>query len=119
MRAQPRVSELILGCESRDERNEWVEVLDQTIRQAVQDDKWIGISGRYVMGPPDIIAFPDCMGVLGKLGRRFKTWSKRFCVLKDACLYVYLGAEEQVNSTPFYFDCLRYRPRDEVFFVIL
>lgn len=115
MRAQPRVSELILGCESRDERNEWVEVLDQTIRQAVQDDKWIGISGRYVMGPPDIIAFPDCMGVLGKLGRRFKTWSKRFCVLKDACLYVYLGAEEQVNNSPFYFDDKSYRSRDEVF----
>lgn len=78
-----------------------MEVLDQTIRQAVQDDKWVAISGRHVMGPPDDIPFPDCIGVLNKLGRRFKTWSKRFCVLKDACLYVYLGGDEQVRASLF------------------
>ena len=45
------------------------------------------------MGPPEAIFNPDCSGHLGKLGRRLKTWTRRFCVLKDACIYFFSSEE--------------------------
>lgn len=35
----------------------------------------------------------DCRGFLLKLDGRSKTWKKRFCVLCDACLYLYVDKE--------------------------
>ena len=35
----------------------------------------------------------DCRGFLLKLDGRSKTWKKRYCVLCDACLYLYVDKE--------------------------
>lgn len=32
---------------------------------------------------------PECTGYLLKIGDRHKTWRRRYCILKDACLYYY------------------------------
>lgn len=32
---------------------------------------------------------PECSGSLMKCARATKTWQKRYCVLKDACIYYY------------------------------
>lgn len=38
---------------------------------------------------------PDCFGYLSKCGRTVRTWKKRYCVLKDACIYYY----KNINSS--------------------
>lgn len=38
---------------------------------------------------------PDCFGYLSKCGRTVRTWRKRYCVLKDACIYYY----KNINSS--------------------
>ena len=35
------------------------------------------------------IRSPDCSGYLFKQARAMKRWRKRYCVLKDACIYYY------------------------------
>jgi tripartite motif-containing protein 2/3 len=31
----------------------------------------------------------ECSGTLLKCGRTTKTWQKRYCILRDACIYYY------------------------------
>lgn len=47
------------------------------------------ISSRRIQQSPASIASPDCFGFLHKLGARWHQWKRRYCVLKDACLYLY------------------------------
>ena len=45
---------------------------------------------RCLSAPPTKIPQPDCAGTLSTLTHhRGKTWKRRFCILKDACLYFY------------------------------
>jgi len=36
------------------------------------------------------IKHPDCHGYLLKVGNHRRTWRRRYCVLKYACLYYYV-----------------------------
>ena len=38
---------------------------------------------------PSAVLGPDCYGHLHKLSPRWHRWQRRYCVLKDACLYIY------------------------------
>ena len=38
---------------------------------------------------------PDCSGYLYKQGRVISRWRKRYCVLKDACIYYYKNANSK------------------------
>ena len=41
------------------------------------------------------IRSPDCSGYLFKMGRATRRWRKRYCVLKDACIYYYKNASSK------------------------
>lgn len=57
-------------------------------------DSWLKSKIGYLKFPTRSIPYSDCSGYLMKLGARWRSWVKRYCVLKDACLYFY----DDVNS---------------------
>jgi hypothetical protein len=76
----------LLSADSQDGLNGWLAVLGHTVEQS---DPWLDSSSRNLKLPPSSIVRPDCAGYLMKLGIRWRSWTKRYCVLKDACLYFY------------------------------
>ncbi|XP_019618795.1 PREDICTED: tripartite motif-containing protein 3-like [Branchiostoma belcheri] len=52
-------------------------------------DVWLDISMNNVRLPALSIPEPDYHGYLSKLGYVHKVWRRRYCVLKDGCLYYY------------------------------
>lgn len=53
-------------------------------------DVWLEMCTQNIQLPPASMASPDCVGHLMKLGHRAKEWQRRFCLLKDACLFFYV-----------------------------
>lgn len=68
-----------------------------------QKDELLDISKRRVQQAPASITAPDCFGFLYKLGARWHQWKRRYCVLKDASLFLYHDTEAQqaIGSTAF------------------
>uniref|UniRef100_A0A0P4WAZ4 PDZ domain-containing protein n=2 Tax=Scylla olivacea TaxID=85551 RepID=A0A0P4WAZ4_SCYOL len=86
---------LHLAAHSEDARNRWGQVITQAAVEAAQKDELLEISSRRVQQPPASITMPDCFGFLFKLGARWHQWKRRYCVLKDASLFLYHEAEAQ------------------------
>jgi len=51
---------------------------------------WMDVSSHNVSVPALSIKNPDCHGYLVKVGNHRRTWRRRYCVLKYACLYYYI-----------------------------
>ena len=66
-----------------------------------QQDEWLDLCSENALLSPAAMASPDCLGHLMKLGHRATEWQRRFCLLKDACLYFYpdLSAASALGTT--------------------
>ncbi|XP_032595376.1 uncharacterized protein LOC6566876 isoform X2 [Drosophila grimshawi] len=83
---------MYVAADSDELANRWLNLLRQA---ATQDNQWLDKSARCLYQSPASIVRPDCFGYLLKLGSRWCGWSKRYCVLKDACLYFYQDANSK------------------------
>ncbi|PVD32691.1 hypothetical protein C0Q70_08136 [Pomacea canaliculata] len=76
--------------ESRDEMTQWVIALvDAAARCKKRKESFLSVSSHNVGLPALEVRRPECSGYLQKVGNRHKTWRRRYCILKDACLYYY------------------------------
>ncbi|XP_061182899.1 uncharacterized protein LOC133191188 [Saccostrea echinata] len=82
--------------DSREEMIKWISALNEAATRAREKkDAWMDVTAHNVGLPALDIKKPDCSGYLSKCGGTVKTWRKRYCVLKDACIYYY----KNINSS--------------------
>ncbi|XP_033640520.1 uncharacterized protein LOC117300807 isoform X1 [Asterias rubens] len=80
---------------TEEETSRWAKHITEAAKPQNTSDIWIDISTHNVGLPALSIKNPDCQGFLNKMGAVRKSWKKRFCVLKDACLYYYKDMDAQ------------------------
>ncbi|XP_068081098.1 serine-rich adhesin for platelets [Anabrus simplex] len=80
---------LHLAADADEMATRWLAVISHSIERNKQVDEWLDISNRNMKLAASAVQQPDCFGYLMKLGHKWKAWKRRYCVLKDACLYFY------------------------------
>lgn len=84
---------LYLAADNASAMSRWTEVISAAIHDSQKvEDAFLEETKRNLLLSPNAVPDPDCFGYLVKLGTQWKAWSKRYCVLKDACLYFYQDA---------------------------
>ncbi|CAG5128361.1 unnamed protein product [Candidula unifasciata] len=77
-------------ADNRDQMTEWVSALTEAAaRSKRRKESFLSVSSHNVGLPALHIMKPDCAGFLGKLSPSKRTWRRRYCILKDACVYYY------------------------------
>ncbi|XP_031355100.1 uncharacterized protein LOC116179448 [Photinus pyralis] len=94
---------LHLAAESDQGVAKWIEVLSHAVEKSQMTDLWLEQTRKNLHLACNAIQKPDCFGYLVKLGNQWKSWSKRYCVLKDACLYFY---QDLTSKSAFGVACL-------------
>ncbi|GFS14705.1 pleckstrin-like protein domain-containing family A member 6 [Elysia marginata] len=81
--------------DNRDQLTDWVRALTEAAaRSKRRKESFLSVSSHNVGLPALDIRRPECSGNLTKLKPTNRSWCKRYCVLKDACMYYY----KDVNS---------------------
>ncbi|XP_012267447.2 beta-1-syntrophin isoform X2 [Athalia rosae] len=99
--SKPGAPTLHLGADTEDAANRWATVIKEAVEKNNQGDTWVNASLRLQQMPPCTIQRPDCFGYLSKQQQAFQSrefgssWSRRYCVLKDAVLYFYDDANAE------------------------
>ncbi|KAF5280043.1 hypothetical protein FQR65_LT03298 [Abscondita terminalis] len=86
------VQSMHLAADSDQGVVKWIEILLRSVEKFQAADVWLEQTRRNLILAASAFPKPDCFGYLVKLGNQWKSWSKRYCVLKDACLYFYQDA---------------------------
>lgn len=80
--------------ETEEDMNSWAKAITEAAWKKTSADVWLDISTHNVGLPALSIKSPDCRGFLIKQGNVHKSWKKRYCVLKDACMYYYTDMKQ-------------------------
>lgn len=72
----------------------WAKCITEAAQKKTNADVWLDISTHNVGLPALSIKNPDCRGFLTKQGNAHKSWKRRYCVLKDACMYYYTDIKQ-------------------------
>ncbi|CAH0564680.1 unnamed protein product [Brassicogethes aeneus] len=83
---------LHLAADTNNAKNRWVDIITRAITDSQIVDEFLEETKKNLTLSPSAVLNPDCFGYLVKLGTQWKSWSRRYCVLKDACLYFYQDA---------------------------
>lgn len=86
---------LYLATDTLQARNRWFDIIQKAICDSQIVDEFLEETKRNLLLAPNNVLSPDCFGYLVKLGTQWKAWSKRYCVLKNACLYFYQDANSK------------------------
>ncbi|KAF6018921.1 hypothetical protein EB796_022742 [Bugula neritina] len=79
----------IFAAMDNNELSRWASLLNKATAEESSMDNWIDASAHNVRLPALSISNVDCSGYLHKMGGHYKSWKKRYCVLKDGCLFYY------------------------------
>ena len=78
------------SVDSREEMAKWVVSMNEaSMTSKKRKDSWMDVTSHNVGLPALEVRNSECSGNLLKCGRTTKTWQKRYCILKDACIYYY------------------------------
>ncbi|MED6268000.1 hypothetical protein CHARACLAT_017824, partial [Characodon lateralis] len=80
-----------LCATSNQEMKRWLEAMERAIHPIIQNHVWVDVTRHNSDMPPLAVKNPDCLGLLNKMDKSKDTWIQHYCILKDACLYLYSG----------------------------
>ncbi|XP_070395205.1 serine-rich adhesin for platelets-like isoform X2 [Dermacentor albipictus] len=80
---------IYFAADDEEAAGRWISALNQVACIASRGASYMDTVVSNMHSPCGSLADPDCQGYLCKLSQQWKSWKKRFLVLKDACLYFY------------------------------
>ncbi|GFU23537.1 uncharacterized protein NPIL_665691 [Nephila pilipes] len=84
------------SADDEDTATRWISALNQVAATASRVDPYVDESLRNAQLPSISIPNVDCEGPLNKFSQRWKTWRRRYFLLKDASLYFYTDRNAKV-----------------------